>query len=165
MSANNGISLPSSNRTGDSPPRTRNRRSLIAGAAGSLIVLASLLALQAKHAAILKLPSQWLALATIPVVLGLVLGGYLGRFSFAGIEVEAPSLKPVPYVAPASREQTKTAEAAPSPWTGQRQAEYERTRFLELVHIYKPSTRLGQQYWLEHERVGIISGNLPCELQ
>jgi hypothetical protein len=135
----------SAQRDTNSSSTTRDRRALIVGSIVSLIVLAGVLILQADRASILKLPSQWLALAAIPVVIGLVMGGYIGKFSFAGIEVEAPSLKPVRYVAPGGQP-AKTAQAIQADWISERQAEYERTRFLELVHIYKPSTRPGQKF-------------------
>jgi prokaryotic YEATS domain len=144
MSTDNSGS--SSSQGEGNSPATRNRRALLVGSAGSLVVLAGVLALQADHASILRLPSQWLALAAIPVIIGLVVGGYLRKFSFAGIEVEAPPLKPVKYVAPGGQRPTKTAEAIVSDWTRERQAEYERTHFLEMVHIYKPSARPGQKF-------------------
>jgi hypothetical protein len=149
MSADNSSGQSSSSGDGDAAPAIRSRRALLLGAGGSLVVLASVLILQADRATILRLPSQWLALAAIPVILGLVVGGYLRKFSFAGIEVEAPPLKPVKYVAPGRQRRAKAAEAIQSDqsdWTGEREAEYERTKFLEMVHIYKPSTRPGQKF-------------------
>jgi hypothetical protein len=136
MSPDHDIGSSSSQDDGRPPPKVKSRTALLIGSAGSLLVLAAVLALQADHASILKLPSQWLALAAIPVVLGLVLGGYLGKFSFAGIEVEAPPLKPVQYVQQGPGPRLKTAAGVSSTWTRERQDEYERTRYLELVHIY-----------------------------
>lgn len=64
------------------------------------MIFVGALVLQAHDSAILRLPTQWLALAALPVLVGMALGGFIGRFSFAGVEVEAPSLKAVGYVGP-----------------------------------------------------------------
>ena len=125
----------------------RSRRALVLGAIGSVLLLAAAVSLQAAGSSILNLPAQWLAVAAVPVVIGLVYGRYISRFSFAGLEVEAPPLKPLEYVEPGTRpEGSKTAIASQSDWTAEREAEYQRTHRLELVHIYKPSTRSGQKH-------------------
>ena len=72
-----------------------------------------------------------MALAALPVLIGLVLGGYVNRFSFAGVEVEAPPLKPVEYVAPGgTRVSRKEAASINADWTSAREEEYERNRRL-----------------------------------
>ena len=127
----------------------KSPRVLIAGSAVSIAILAVALILQAQHSWILKLPTQWLAVAVLPILLGLALGGYIGRFSFAGVEVEARPLKPVEYVKPGGGSQDRniaTPLRPDSSWTSERTAEYERTHRLALVHIYKPSVRKGQKY-------------------
>jgi hypothetical protein len=132
---------------GSGRPALKSRRALVIGSAGSIAILAIALGLQAKHSWILKLPTQWLALAALPALIGLVLGGYVSKFSFAGVEVEAPPLKPVEYVAPGSNQVgRKAATSINADWTSAREEEYERTRRLTLVHIYKPSERRGQKY-------------------
>lgn len=127
----------------------KNRRALLVGSAGSIILLAVALILQAQHSWVLKVPTQWLAVALLPVLVGLALGGYISRFTFAGVEVEAPPLKPVGYVGPGSgahADKTAVPFSRSSSWTSEREHEYERTHNLELVHIYKPSVRSGQRF-------------------
>src|ERR1700685_2899980 len=61
--------------SGSGGPTIKSRRALIIGSAGSIAILAIALGLQAKHSWILKLPTQWLALAALPALFGLALGG------------------------------------------------------------------------------------------
>lgn len=145
--------------SGSGGPTIKRRRALIIGSAGSIAILAIALGLQAKHSWILKLPTQWLALAALPALIGLALGGYVNRFSFAGVEVEAPPLKPVEYVAPGgSRPGHKAATSINADWTSAREEEYERSRRLALVHIYKPSERRGQRYDISIYLMRHVSG-------
>lgn len=125
----------------------RRRRALVLGSIGSILVFAAVASLQAENSWILKLPAQWLAVAALPVLAGLVYGRYISRFSFAGLEVEAPPLKSLEYVEPGPRQEgDKTVIASKPDWTTEREAEYRRTRRLELVHTYKPSIYSGQKY-------------------
>jgi len=50
---------------------------------------------QQRGAAFLGLPAQWLATAFLPVLIGLVTGGYLSRFSGFGLVLEAALNTPV----------------------------------------------------------------------
>jgi hypothetical protein len=135
----------SSGTAGGTRTSLKDWRALAIGAAVSIAIFVGVLVLQARHSWLLKLPTQWLALAALPVLVGMALGGYVGRFSFAGVEVEAPSLKPVEYVKPGP-EGSKDAASIHADWTIAREQEYARTHRLELVHIYKPSARRGQKY-------------------
>jgi hypothetical protein len=131
----------------DATAALKSRWALLIGSACSIGVLAGALALQAEHSWILKLPTQWLAVAAIPALVGLVLGGYIRKFSLAGVELEAPPLKPVGYVTPGGGPQDRKVATSIRPdWTRAREEEYERTHRLALVHIYKPSTRRNQKY-------------------
>lgn len=145
---------PASERNGISPARgprarttARRPRPLVIGGLCSLVFLGGALTLQAQGSSILKLPTQWLAVAALPVLIGLMIGGYIGKFSFAGVEVEAPPLKDVIYVAqvPRSASDAETPVSGPS-WTRHHEDEYARTHGLELVHIYQPSEIPGQRY-------------------
>jgi len=104
MTSANG-SAEGSSASGGVRATRKNRRALIIGSTGSIAILVGALVLEAEHSWILKLPTQWLAVAGLPVLIGLVLGGYIGRFSFAGVEVEARPLKPVEYVKPGGEPQ------------------------------------------------------------
>ena len=70
--------------TGSEKPRV-----LLAGVAGSFVAVAGLILVQARWPGLLDIPSAWLGLAVIPVVVGLVVGGYIRTFKGFGIEVEA----------------------------------------------------------------------------
>jgi len=127
----------------------KSRRMLLTGSAASIIMLAIALILQAQHSWILKVPTQWLAVALLPFLVSLALGGYISRFTFAGVDVEAPPLKEVEYVRPGSgvrADKTATAHHRADSWVSEREEEYVRTHNLELVHIYKPSARSGQRF-------------------
>src|SRR5580658_8987520 len=145
---------PANERNGISPARSprarttpRHPRPLVIGGLCSLVFLGGALTLQAQGSSILRLPTQWLAVAALPVLIGLMIGGYIGKFSFAGVEVEAPPLKDVTYVAPGPRRASDAQPPVSRPsWTRDREEEYARTHGLELVHIYKPSEVPGQRY-------------------
>jgi hypothetical protein len=125
----------------------RKPGALVIGGLGSLALLGVALTLQAQGSSILKLPTQWLAVAALPDLLGLMFGRYIGKFSVGGVGVEAPPLKDAAYVPPGAEPPSGvTAPASRSAWTSRREQEYVSSHWLALVHIYKPSTRLGQQY-------------------
>jgi hypothetical protein len=109
------------------------------------VIFGAALALQATHSWILKLPTQWLAVAALPALIGLVLGGYAGKFSFGGIEFTAPPAKPVEYVEPGGGVSGVKPPSRPD-WTWAREEEYKRTHNLVLVHTFRPTTRKGERY-------------------
>jgi hypothetical protein len=80
-----------------------NARVLLLGVAGALGLLALFLLLQEFHASVLALPSQWLWVSSIPVLLGIIAGGYIGKVKAGDIfEGEfKPSIQNLP-VAPTS---------------------------------------------------------------
>lgn len=119
---------------------------VVIGGLFSLAFLGAALTLQALGSSILKLPPQWLAAAVVPVLVGLLVSGYIQKVSFGSVAIEAPSLKPGPYIKPGEPDSSSTASAARPDWTNYRQQEYERHHWLELVHRYRPSTKPGQDY-------------------
>jgi hypothetical protein len=123
----------------------KSPRALVIGIVCSVAILGAALGLQAAHSWILKTPTQWLAIAALPALIGLVLGGYLGGFSFAGVELKAPPLKPVEYVEPGVGSSGVKPASRPD-WTTARAKEYERTHDLVLVHTFIPSTHHDQKY-------------------
>lgn len=146
MAAADGHSNGSLNTDGKARAAPQNRRALLIGSIASVVLLCVVLVLQADRSLILRLPAQWLAVAALPVLIGLMIGGYIGKFSFAGVEVEAPQLKQGVVYAPPGTGSGRAKTASRPGWTGEREAEYARTQGLALVHIYKPSTQSGQNY-------------------
>jgi hypothetical protein len=135
----------SSGTEGSAGAAPKSRLPLITGFICSIVILGAALRLQAVHSWILKLPTQWLAIAALPALIGLVLGGYASKFSLAGIELAAPPPKPVEYVEPGDGSSGVKPTSRPD-WTRAREEEYERAHNLVLVHTFRPSTRSGQKY-------------------
>ena len=73
----------------------KNPKALGVGAALSAVLLLGFGALQEVGAAFLELPAQWFAVAILPLVLGLVVGGYIKSFKGFGVELEAALKAPV----------------------------------------------------------------------
>jgi hypothetical protein len=74
-------------------PITRDPRALLIGIAVSIIFLAVgegwAISLH-DRSWILGLSAQWVALAVLPLLIGLVVGGYIPKISFAGVSFESP---------------------------------------------------------------------------
>jgi hypothetical protein len=130
----------------------------------SILLFLLFCGLQAASSSVLNLPVQWLGIAMLPILLALIVGGYIGKFKAAGIEFE-PGMRLLPYAPPSSSpthtlathaapEWPPAEESAPAPieappnsaWQNQRDLEYRRTGYLFLVHVYERSTRPGQLY-------------------
>jgi hypothetical protein len=127
----------------------RKHRVLICGAVGSIFLLAIFLVLQGVATNLLQLPTQWLWVALVPVLVCVVTGGYIQnihKLKVGLFEVELPDpqhLESMLEVTPAADEsQTQVA----APWQSQRAAEYKRTNGLCLVHVYRPSKQKGQVF-------------------
>jgi hypothetical protein len=140
---------------------------LFTGIVASIVLLALGEGLQDEHSWILKLPSQWLALAVLPLLIGLVTGGYISKISFGGATLEGPG-----YIKGLKRvEQESGPEHLSEPGAGRAKKLIERVRrkrqlpldeppgwakpakginghgeFLTLVHSYEPSKHSGQKY-------------------
>lgn len=69
--------------------------SLILSAIASLLLLTVFIRIKAKKPDWLELDSKWLAVSTIPILVGLFSGGYITSFKGLGIEIEAALQEPV----------------------------------------------------------------------
>ena len=61
---------------------------VLVGVLVSLIIFIALLILQGTNASILKLESRWLLLAGVPLLIALIVGGYIHKFKGFGLEIE-----------------------------------------------------------------------------
>ncbi len=68
---------------------------LIIGSGISLVLIFVLGYLQSVDSKFLNLPSHWIAVAVIPVLISLFVGGFIKRFKGFGVELEADLQKPV----------------------------------------------------------------------
>ena len=70
-------------------------RTILLGGAASVIILAVLLALQQSGSSFLSLESRWLLLAGVPILVALIVGGYVYKFKGFGIELETRLRNPL----------------------------------------------------------------------
>ncbi|MFT5282401.1 MAG: hypothetical protein ACI94Z_001228 [Yoonia sp.] len=61
----------------------------------SLLFLGFFLYMQSKGSVILKLEAQWVAISILPILIALVVGGYIAKFKGFGIELEGKLEAPV----------------------------------------------------------------------
>jgi uncharacterized integral membrane protein len=73
----------------------KKENTLIIGAIISLILLILFGWLQTKESELLQLPSQWLAMAVLPIIVALFVGGFITRFKGFGVELESTLKSPV----------------------------------------------------------------------
>lgn len=133
-----------------------SKLALLGSCALSALLLALFLWLQATHSRVMELKAQWLWIAVLPIVIGLVIGKYIWRLKVGpgGFLYESPEMRQLPIVPgqkpPESEESSAKRETSPAlsppPWTDARESEHNRTRRLFLVHVYEPSTTAGQKY-------------------
>jgi hypothetical protein len=159
-----------SNEQGSSSgPETARRRPwvLFTGIAVFVVLLTLGESLQHERSWILKLPSQWLGLAVLPVLVGLVAGGYVSKISIAGATLEGPGYvkglprveqEPKPEQASESslgqrtkligrlRRKREPSLADPPGWAKPPKGLNAKGEYLTLVHSYQPSKRSGQKY-------------------
>jgi hypothetical protein len=130
--------------------RTDSHKILLYSVLGSVGLLAVFLLLQGVASSLLQLPSQWLWVSLVPVVVGLIAGGYIVKFkaSSSGVELEGPGkeLEALPEATPGTKDVAVRAAASTASWQNQRQQEYVRADGLFLVHVYKPSSQGGQDF-------------------
>lgn len=72
-----------------------NATTMKRGTYGSLALLAVFAWAQMKNPGLLELPPQWLAVAALPMLLALVVGGHITKFKGFGVELEAALKEPV----------------------------------------------------------------------
>lgn len=73
----------------------QKRNTLIVGAISSLVLLSAFGWMQANDSRFLQLPAQWLAIAILPIVVALFIGGFITRFKGFGVELESTLKAPV----------------------------------------------------------------------
>lgn len=73
----------------------KKENALIIGAIISLILLTIFGWLQSEESKLLQLPSQWLAMAVLPLIIALFIGGFIARFKGFGVELESALKAPV----------------------------------------------------------------------
>ena len=142
---------------------------------GLLLLLS---ALQIARSPIIQLPVQWLWISVIPILLTLLVGGYICKFKGAGFEFEPgmrllPYAQPGPIVSPAPRgdlnvslrEEVRVSDLVEAqtdvPWQDQREAEYARTGELFIVHVYRRSTQPNQLYDITLFLIRHVHGTAP----
>jgi hypothetical protein len=144
-----------------------SKRTLWSGMAGSLALLAIAIAIEAGYPWVLKVPAQWLAIVALPALIALIKVGLIDEFSFGVVgiksvknlisfpsddELKADKTTIDKFFEVLRRQQDRSVEiksAADVPgWPAlqEHEQEYQRTRFLELVHIYKPSKIRDEAY-------------------
>ena len=72
-----------------------NNLLLVIGILCSVLLLGTFIFLQNKSPQILKVPAQWVAVATLPIILVLFAGGYISKFSGFGIVLERTLDSPI----------------------------------------------------------------------
>lgn len=154
-------------------PKQYNIWAAIIGAIITIVLFVVGFRLLHERSWILKLPSQWLALAILPLLLGLVIGRYLGKISFGLVGLEAPGagykygLEPAQQERPPRQEQAAVQKTTAMgrfrrflsprrkrpelqrrpPWAKLPKGEGAQThQYLTLVHTYKPSKQSDQKY-------------------
>lgn len=66
----------------------KGKRIVLIGSCVSLILFIMFLILQDKGALILELESRWLFVAGVPILVSLIVGGYIRKFKGLGVEIE-----------------------------------------------------------------------------
>jgi len=88
--------------------------SLILSALASLLLLTVFIRIKAKKPDWLELDAKWLAISTLPILVGLFSGGYITSFKGLGIEIEAALQEPVKDRISLKATQAKAAESLSS---------------------------------------------------
>jgi hypothetical protein len=136
----------------DDTKRPFYQRPLFWACVVSVALLSLFLRLQATSSSLINLPVQWIWVSLLPVLLALIVGGYISKLKFPGVEYESGPRIPgnVPYAPPGLAGPPKAKSGAAiretAAWTAERPKEYQRTDNLFLVHVCKASTRPDQRY-------------------
>jgi len=120
-------------------------RALTIGVAVAVGVLGVAMGLQASGSSVAHVPTFWLWVALVPVLLGLVLGGYVKSIGVGPLTIET-KLKKLAVVARTSHgvkikrgDVSISEEGTPPEWTAFRAHEYDESHNIQLVHVYRPS--------------------------
>lgn len=73
----------------------QKKDSLLIGIGSTILLLVIFIIFQSLDASFLKLPIHWLALALLPALFSLIIGGYISKFKGFGVELESAIQAPV----------------------------------------------------------------------
>jgi hypothetical protein len=141
-----------SNKGKKAPEFARSMTPIWAGSAYSLFLLAIFLWLQAENSSVLGLPVQYLVASAIPVLIGLLLSGYVREIKAGGYEFSLnqdllDEAQEIPDAGIDPAKSSMVPQSWPSnAWQMDRDKEYARTRGYMLAHVYRPSLESGQKY-------------------
>jgi hypothetical protein len=127
--------------------RPLDKRAFWIGVLISVFFLAFFFWLQYVESKLLALPIQYLVLAAIPAILGLVLGGFVSTVKAGDYELGFSSDiidKAKPIDDPDGKSTAKPI--SDGSWQQERTNEYQRTSGYMLVHVYRPSRTHGQKF-------------------
>lgn len=128
------------------PPGT-SRVPVIWGCIVALLLLCLFCGLKLAGSPVIDLPAQWLWVALVPILIGLVLGGFIRKLELGGIKVETLNL---PYYAQKSAAPRGAKASGFMPADASLRTDYIRamgnTRGLFLVHVFQASKKEGQKY-------------------
>lgn len=116
------------------------------GAVLSLILLCAFFYLQSQYRGVLALPVQYLIAAFVPIVIGILVSGYVRSVKVGGYEVSLTDklLARSKTIPDASVTSAAVVGVPTGGWQLGRVQEYERTHGFMLAHVYKPSSERGQ---------------------
>jgi hypothetical protein len=128
-----------------------NPKALWGGLVASIVLLLVFFVLKHNSSNLLELPVQWLFVAVIPLLVGLIVGGYVRDIKagdYCATFNAEQILQKSDLIADSASARCKSPEKAipPGAWQADRAREYARTHGYMLAHIYRPSTVRGQAY-------------------
>jgi hypothetical protein len=117
----------------------------------SIGILTASLVMQSHSGKPIDLPSRWILLSLSPVLIALIVRGYITKFKAAGVDIAVDFSKKVVYVgSPDERRElggaARDRDATADTWTNAYDGEHKRAGELFLVHTCKPSDHKGQKY-------------------
>lgn len=141
--------------------KEKNSKALTWGILVSVFLLVLFSVLKIINSPILDLQSQWLIISIIPILIGLIVGKYIGKIKAGGdgfeIELSDPKLISLPDITTVK----STSIDINDDWQSERLREYSRKSDLFLVHVYKPSSIEGQKFdifvYLARHKEGSVS--------
>lgn len=122
---------------------------VILGCILAVLLLCLFAGLKLAGSRVIDLPAQWLWVALVPILVGLILGGYISKLELpGGLKMEAPKL---PYYAPTSLAPSRAAKGhvslvADTALRREYNNAMKNASSLFLVHVFQPSQTPGQKY-------------------
>ena len=139
---------------------------VIVGCVVALVLLCLFGYLKLVKSPLLDLPAQWLWVALAPILIGLVLGGYIKKLEIAGVKMEIPEL---PYYAPTSLAAPRAVKGhlaftADTALRSAYEVAMKNARSLFLVHVFQPSKTPGQKYDVSVYLMRDVRGDAPNQV-